>query len=93
MLSRKRGNNILEKISSIDLVNNYAKISEIVKANPKPYEITENGKTEFIIMSHEYFESMMSLIEDYEDKITILNHKIINSKTYVTVEELFEDIN
>jgi len=86
-------NNNLDKFSSAELTNDYIKTSKIVKANPKPYEITQNGKTEFIIMSHEYFESMMSLIEDYEDKITILNHKISNSNTYVTVEELFEDIN
>ncbi len=58
--------NKLDKISSTDFKSSYIKIAKIIKANPKPYEITENDKTDLIVMSSEFFESMMDLIEDQE---------------------------
>lgn len=82
----------LDKFSSFEFVNNYTKISKTIKANPKPYEITENDKTDLIVMSLEFFESMMGLIEDYEDRITILNHKLSNSNTFITTDELLKGI-
>lgn len=85
-------NNKLEKISSTDFKSSYTKISKTIKANPKPYEITENDKTDLIVMSSEFFESMMGLIEDYEDRITILNHKLSNSNTFITTDELLKGI-
>ncbi len=84
--------NKLDKISSTDFKSSYIKIAKIIKANPKPYEITENDKTDLIVMSSEFFESMMDLIEDYEDRITILNQKISNSNTFVSTDELFKGI-
>ena len=82
----------LDKFSSSELVNNYTKIAKTIKSNPKPYEITENDKTDLIVMSSEFFESMMDLIEDYEDRITILNQKMSNSSTFITTDELFKGI-
>lgn len=85
-------NNKLEKISSTDFKSSYTKIAKTIKSNPKPHEITENDKTDLIVMSSEFFESMMDLIEDYEDRITTLNQKMSNSSTFITTDELFKGI-
>lgn len=83
---------LTDKITSTDFRLKYSEIARIIKANPKPYEITENDKTDLIVMSSEFFESMMDLIEDYEDRITILNQKISNSNTFVSTDEFFKGI-
>lgn len=83
---------LTDKITSTDFRLKYSEIARIIKANPKPYEITENDKTDLIVMSSEFFESMMDLIEDYEDRISILNQKISNSNTFVSTDELFKGI-
>lgn len=83
---------LTDKITSADFRLTYSEIAKIIKANPKPYEIIENYKTDLIVMSSEFFESMMDLIEDYEDRITILNQKMSNSSTFITTDELFKGI-
>lgn len=83
---------LTDKITSTDFRLKYSEIAKIIKANPKPYEIIENDKTDLIVMSSEFFESMMDLIEDYEDRITILNQKMSNSSTFITTDELFKGI-
>lgn len=83
---------LTDKITSTDFRLKYSEIARIIKENPKPYEITENDKTDLIVMSSEFFESMMGLIEDYEDRITILNHKLSNSNTFITTDELLKGI-
>lgn len=83
---------LTDKITSADFRLKYSEIAKIIKANPKPYEIIENDKTDLIVMSSEFFESMMDLIEDYEDRITILNQKMSNSSTFITTDELFKGI-
>ena len=85
-------NNGLDKISSTDVRRKYTEMARIVRMNRKPVEITVNGKADLVVMNPELFESLIELIEDYEDEIAILKLKRSKDEdSYISSSELFKD--
>lgn len=69
-------NNGLDKIASTVIRRRYTDVAKLVKENKKPIEITVNGKADLVLMNLDFFEAIVSLLEDYDDQIMVLKHQL-----------------
>lgn len=86
-------NSGLDKIASTNVRRNYALVAKTVKKLKKPVEITVNGKADLIIMDPEIFESLMNLIEEYQDELAVARFENKKEESdFVSSREVFENV-
>ena len=83
----------LDKITSTDISRQYSKVSKIVKNTVKPLEITKNGKADIVVMNPEMFMGILELLEDYQDKIAIMEYQSNKENIeFISTDEAFKDV-
>ena len=76
-------------MSATDVRRRYAEFSDIVHASDRPVKITLNGRADLIVMKSIFYNTLLEVLEDYDDQLRMFK-LLIEEQDCQT--EPFEDV-